>query len=208
MKPDCYFVFTFLFSLSFLSPVCPINCNKTQYAWPMDGPQLCCDKCPPGKHMVRRPDRTCGIECQSCTGRRYTDAPNEELGCEFCENCDKPHMEYHSECSSTRNAVCRCEAGYRCQDDPCKQCVPIPSTTTTKPTLPPSTTGAIPTLRTTSQPIKGITLAAVAKIKPFMLWIKSKHGYMLAKDPQPASPCSEDEQVSTPIQEVLGKCEV
>lgn len=33
-------------------------------------------------------------------------------------------------------------------------------------------------------------------------------GYMLAKDPQPASPCSEDEQVSTPIQEVLGKCEV
>ncbi|KAM8870393.1 tumor necrosis factor receptor superfamily member 1B isoform 2-T4 [Spinachia spinachia] len=185
----------------------------------MDAAQLCCNKCPPGEHMVRRPPSTCGIECQPCIGLRYSDTYNEEMGCEICENCNKSNMEYYSPCSTTRNAVCRCKAGYRCRDDLCKQCVPIPST---KPTLPPPTTGAVTTLLTTSQPVKdtvwflviiallcgGITMAAAAKIKPLLLWIKSKHGYVSAKDPQPVSPCFEDEEVSTPIQEVLGKCEV
>ncbi|XP_037309345.2 tumor necrosis factor receptor superfamily member 14 isoform X2 [Pungitius pungitius] len=206
MKPDV-FVFTLLFSPYFLSPVCPINCNETQYDWPMDGPQLCCNKCPPGEHMVRRPVITCGIECRPCPGALYIDTYNVEMSCEICQKCDKPHMEYSSLCSTTRNAVCKCKAGYRCIDASCKECEAMPSTTT-KPTLPPSTTGDITTQLEPSQPVNGITMVAVAKIKPFLLWIKSKHGYVLAKDPQPASRCSEDEEVSAPIQEVLGKCEV
>ncbi|XP_031708688.1 CD27 antigen [Anarrhichthys ocellatus] len=233
-------VFTFLCSLSFLSPVFSIHCNNTQYAWPVDRPKLCCNMCLPGEHMVRRSSSICEIVCRPCIGDRYSDTYNREMSCEVCENCNKPNMEYSSPCTTTHNAVCRCKADYRCKDDSCRQCVPIPSTTTkstlppstlppsTLPpsTLPPSTTvlkpGALTTLWTPTQPIRdavwflviisllcaGITLAAVAKIKPFMRWVKAKHGYILAKDPQPVPQCSEDEEVSTPVQEVLGKCEV
>ncbi|XP_034409772.1 tumor necrosis factor receptor superfamily member 6 [Cyclopterus lumpus] len=126
-------------------------------------------------------------------------------------------MEYRLHCNATHNAVCGCKANYRCKDQSCEQCVPIPSTTT-KSTLPPSTT-ALTTVGT-PQPIRdevwflviitllcaGITIAVVTKIKPFMFWIKSKHGYRLAEG-SPSVP-SGSEEVSTPVQEVLGKCEV
>ncbi|XP_068591183.1 uncharacterized protein [Cebidichthys violaceus] len=174
--------------------------------------------------MEWRSVSTCEIVCQPCIGARYIDTYNRDKSCKICENCDKPNMEYSSPCSTTHNAVCRCKADYRCKDNSCKKCEPIP--TTTKPTLSPSTTvlkpGALTTLWTPSHPIRdtawflviiallcaGITLAAVAKIKPFMRWIKSKHGYIFPKDAQPVPQCSEDEEVSTPVQEVLGKCEV
>ncbi|XP_054477640.1 tumor necrosis factor receptor superfamily member 5 isoform X2 [Anoplopoma fimbria] len=225
MQPLCCFVFTFLCSISFVSPGLSIHCNNTQYLWPVDQPKLCCNKCPPGKNMIRRPPTSCGIECEPCSGDQYSDAYNEELSCEFCENCDKPNMEYGSHCNATHNAVCRCKTDYRCKDRSCQQCVLIPSTTT-KPTLPPSTTvlkpGALTTLWPSTQPIRdtvwflviiailcvGIAFAVVTKIKPFMRWIKSKQGYIFYKGPSPVTTSSEEEEVSTPVQEVLGKFDV
>ena len=46
MLPLC--AFTLLCTLSFLAPVLSIDCNNTQYPWPYENPNLCCDKCPPG----------------------------------------------------------------------------------------------------------------------------------------------------------------
>ncbi|XP_056301147.1 uncharacterized protein cd27 isoform X1 [Pseudoliparis swirei] len=174
--------------------------------------------------MVRtRPSSSCEIECELCIGDRYIDTYNDKLNCKICKNCLKPNMEYRLHCNATHNAVCTCKANYRCKDQSCEQCVPIPSTTT-KSTFPPSTPvlkpGALTTVRTPSQPIRdtvwfvviitllcaGITIAVVTKIKPFMFWIKSKHGYRLARD-SPSVP-SGSEEVSTPVQEVLGKCEM
>lgn len=48
MQPLCYIALTALCSLLFLSPVASIQCNKTQYQWPVKAPTLCCNKCPPG----------------------------------------------------------------------------------------------------------------------------------------------------------------
>lgn len=48
------------------------------------------------------------------------------------------NMEYKSHCNGTHNVVCKCKAGYECEDQSCGQCVPILSTT--NPTLP-STSG-------------------------------------------------------------------
>lgn len=52
------------------------------------------------------------------------------LFCFFTAN-----MEYLSRCNVTHNAVCKCKAGYECKDLYCKQCLPIPSTTTLRTTV-------------------------------------------------------------------------
>ncbi|CAM9151916.1 unnamed protein product [Lampetra planeri] len=51
----------------------------------------------------------------------------------------------------------------------------------------------------------GILLVVSTKIKPFLRWIGSKHGYVLADKNVPAPPSSDeqDEQVSKPVQEIL-----
>ncbi|KAI3361142.1 hypothetical protein L3Q82_013338 [Scortum barcoo] len=186
MKLLCYYAFIFLCPLFFLPHVLSLQCSKIQYEWPIDKPSLCCNMCPPGDYLVRRPPDKCGPECQRCTEGRYTDTHNVHLYCELCHSCNKPNMEYESQCNGTHNAVCRCKAGYRCNDQPCKECVPIPPTTTSTP--PPSTTALkAPTFTTLQAPFKP--------------------GYFLAGQPTPTPTCSEDEDVSTPVQEVCGKCD-
>ncbi|XP_068179490.1 CD27 antigen-like isoform X3 [Antennarius striatus] len=248
MQPLHYFPSILLCSLSFLSSVLSIQCNEKQYPWPPLKPEFCCNMCPPGKHLVRRLD-DCQIECDDCEGKRYMDTYTKELTCKFCKNCDRPSMEYKSNCNSTHNAECRCKSGYECKEkQPCTQCVPIP---TTKPTLPPSTTAnmeyksdcnsthnaecrcksgyeckekpckqcvPIPTTKPTLPPSTtgtdaagslviigllsaGIAVILVTKIKPFLHWIRSKHGSLMADSCPPVAPCSEDEEVSRPVQE-------
>ena len=85
--------------------------------------------------------------------------------------CLTANMEYKSLCNATHNAVCRCKAGYECQDKFCKDCVPI--RTTTKPTLPPSTTGRIPLLQAFSQ-IGHISVEISANI-PTLFVLKCVH---------------------------------
>ncbi|XP_039973565.1 CD27 antigen [Xiphias gladius] len=220
MQPICYIAFTLLCSLSFLSSELSIQCNKTQYAWPIKAAKFCCNKCPPGKFMVRRQEDSCEIVCDFCMGSRYIDIFNVEMSCKICQECKKPNMQYKFYCNATHNAVCRCTAGYRCSDQPCTECVsiqPIPPSTTT------STTDTLPTF---TKPIRdtawflvlnallctGLAFVVVTKIKPFLHWIRSKHiscceGYFLPDKPAPVPPCSEDEEVSKPVQEVCGKCD-
>ncbi|KAK2910100.1 hypothetical protein Q8A73_007815 [Channa argus] len=127
-------------------------------------------------------------------------------------------MKLLSRCNTTHNAVCTCTAGYKCKDQPCTQCEAI--STPTKPTLTPSTS----ILTTTWKPPKsiietvwflviiallcaGIALLVVARIKPILRWIRSKHGYFLTQKPAPESQFFEHEEVSKPVQEVCGKCD-
>nr|XP_019948209.1 PREDICTED: CD27 antigen [Paralichthys olivaceus] len=185
-----YVAFFLLCRLPFLFPSkSNLQCNETQYSWPVETAKLCCDKCPPGKHMARRPDESCTIECKLCEGERYIHYYNVAMNCEFCRSCNKSNMEYKSRCKTDQNAVCRCKAGYRCRDPSCTQCVPKPPTT--KSTLPPSTTTSTPEALTTLKPTKsvretvwflviiallciGIALVIVTKIKPFLSWIRAK----------------------------------
>lgn len=51
------------------------------------------------------------------------------------------NFETKTNCTPTNNTVCRCKTGYRCKDDTCSKCVPIPTPTPIRTTLPPATTG-------------------------------------------------------------------
>ncbi|XP_059195095.1 tumor necrosis factor receptor superfamily member 11A [Centropristis striata] len=223
MQPLCDFALVFLCSLSLLSPVLSLHCNDTQYAWPLDQPRLCCNKCPPGKHLVSRDDNNCKIVCKPCTGERYLEKWNLEMYCEICEICNSENGEYKSTCTPTKNAVCKCKAGYECTDQSCKQCVPMKTTTTP---LTPSNTALKPSVThwQPSQPIRetvwflvitallcaGLAAIVVTKIKPFLRWLETKQGCFLTKEPNlaPVATCSDDEEgISTPVQEVREKCD-
>ncbi|KAI4794571.1 hypothetical protein KUCAC02_031976 [Chaenocephalus aceratus] len=194
------------------------------YAWPAVTPTLCCDKCAPGQRMLTRSEVTCAPVCGPCKETLYRDTYNVKMSCAFCRNCNKSNMAYASNCNSTHNAVCRCNAGYKFRDASRKQCVPIPPTTITPTAAPPTAgeptageptagepTAALKPGLTTAWPpapqLRGLAIVFVANIKPFLRWIKSTNGYFLAKEAAPVPACSEDEEVSTPIQEVVGKCE-
>ncbi|KAK5921813.1 hypothetical protein CgunFtcFv8_019140 [Champsocephalus gunnari] len=224
MQPLCYL--SLLCTLSSLSSVLSLNCSDRHYAWPVVTPTLCCDKCAPGQRMLKRSEVTCAPECGPCKETLYRDTYNVKTSCAFCRNCNKSNMASASNCNSTHNAVCRCNAGYKFRDASRKQCVPIPPTTI-KPTPAPPTAALKPGLTTAWPPAPqlrvltdtvwflviiallcaGLAIVFVANIKPFLRWIKSTNGYFLAKEPAPVPACSEDEEVSTPIQEVVGKCE-
>ncbi|XP_021176046.2 tumor necrosis factor receptor superfamily member 23 [Fundulus heteroclitus] len=225
MLPLCYLTVSLLWSLPFLSSVFPLNCNETQYEWPMQNPKNCCKKCPPGFHYISRSQESCDIKCEPCKGERYMDSYNLETTCYVCDVCNKANFEKVSSCKPTTNTVCKCSVGYRCKDGPCTKCEPVP--TTIKSTPPPSTTeatGFSSTTRTTIKPnnpirdtqwylviivllCAGIALVVVTKIKPFLHWIRSNQGYFLPQKVVVVSPCAVDDDVSKPVQEVCGKCD-
>ncbi|XP_029359996.1 tumor necrosis factor receptor superfamily member 5-like [Echeneis naucrates] len=169
-----------------------IECNKTQYSWPVNNPTLCCNMCQPGQRMVRRNTKSCEITCKACEGDRYTEFSNLEMSCHICKTCKNSNMEYKLHCNATHNAVCRCKDGYKCEDQSCTQCVPASDTTT--PTLPSFTTATtsetITTLLSSSKPVRdtlcflviiallcvGLALAFLTKIKGFLRWIRSMYG--------------------------------
>ncbi|KAM4581192.1 tumor necrosis factor receptor superfamily member 6 [Odontesthes bonariensis] len=223
IPPLYYLTFSLLCSLLLVSSGISIKCNKTQYDWPVDNPKLCCDKCPPGQHMVRRPVNNCGIECNPCESHLFfSDSYNVNPVCTVCKDCNKPNMELESNCTATHDTVCKCKAGFKWRDQSCTECVLMP--TTIEPTGPPSTTasrlGNVTKPQSPREPIRdtvwflvivallcaGITLAVVIKIKPFLQWIRLNQGYILTKNTM-RLPATEDEGVSKPVQEMCGKCD-
>ncbi|XP_041843106.1 tumor necrosis factor receptor superfamily member 23 [Melanotaenia boesemani] len=220
MRPLYYFTFSLLCSLSLLSSGITLKCNDMQYPWPLQHSKFCCDKCPPGQYMVRRPEDKCGTQCEPCIGDRFIHTYNVEQDCSVCDTCSKLYMELKSSCNATHNTQCKCKAGFKCSDESCTNCEPMP--TTIKPILPPSTTaskiGNLTTPKPTPEPVKdsvwflvivallclGIALVMVTKIKPFLFWIRFNHGYFLTEKCAEA-PCAE--VVSQPVQEVCGKCD-
>lgn len=225
MQPPHHLVLTLLYSLPLLSAVLSIQCNKTQYAWPGENPWLCCNRCPPGTRMAWRQDRTCEINCVNCMAKQYSDTSNVDLTCMFCRKCDELNMEYESHCTRTHNAVCRCKAGYSCQDKTCSECVPLPTTTTSstvspttttsstiiptkfEPSTPDTSTGPVWFLLTVALLCALVAFVVIAKAYSLQRWIRYKLGYFLAEKPVSVTHCSEEDGVSTPIQEVCGKCD-
>ncbi|KAG7474389.1 hypothetical protein JOB18_007952 [Solea senegalensis] len=218
MQRLCYVAFSLLCSLPSIHS---LQCSETEYAWPVEEATFCCKKCEPGKYMDWRQEASCEIKCDFCKEGLYRDSYNVDMNCNLCKSCKKTNMEYKSHCNATHNAVCRCKAGYKCRDQQCTQCLPIPTTTT----LPPSTTASTlqaPTTLVPPKPIRdqtvwflvitallctGIALVVVAKIKPLLRWIRSRRGYFLTEKPVPVPSCSEEDVVSKPVQEVCGKCD-
>lgn len=222
MLPVCYLTVSLLWSLPFLSSGLAIQCNKTQYEWPLPNPTLCCTMCPPGYRYVKRSQTTCDITCKPCDENRYMDIYNLEWNCNVCDVCRKANFETASNCTSTRNTVCKCSPGYKCVDASCTYCESVPTTFSPTPT-PPTTVGATST-KTTDKPVTtirdtqwflviiallcaGIALAVVTKIKPLLHWIRSNHGYFLAQKVIVNPPRTVDDDVSKPVQEMCGKCD-
>ncbi|XP_077431377.1 tumor necrosis factor receptor superfamily member 5 [Vanacampus margaritifer] len=191
---------TSLCSLCLYSSALSLQCKNSEYAWPVKAPQRCCDKCPPGEHMIRRSRTTCQIECGHCTGQRYTDSYNVEMSCDVCAMCDKPNMEYESPCRSSQNALCRCQAGYECADEACTQCLHIPGTVKS------GTTDAKWYL-VEALPVCVFLVAVVLLVLPFRSWLRSKHGCSEVKRVSGLLGTEEEMAQCKPVQEVCGKCE-
>nr|XP_057909669.1 tumor necrosis factor receptor superfamily member 5 isoform X2 [Doryrhamphus excisus] len=163
-------------------------CNHSQYPWPVKAPQLCCDKCPPGQHMIQRSSSSCAINCEPCTGYRYSDSYNVEMSCNVCRMCDKPNMEYESPCQKSSNAVCRCIEGYTCVDQECTGCFHVPGT------IKSNTTDAVGYL------VAIVLLCAVITVIVFLRCVRSKHVAVMRCTDQ-------EEEACKPVQEMCGKCD-
>ncbi|XP_064802326.1 uncharacterized protein LOC135520593 isoform X2 [Oncorhynchus masou masou] len=124
----------FLSLPSLLSLVQSLTCNEKQYAWPLHVSQWCCDKCPPGQHMVGRcTGQNSPTQCTNCTSGYYSDSYNFNIGCKSCDGCSMSELQYVSRCSTKQNDVCSCKPGYRCRGSgTCLDCEEIPSPNTPK----------------------------------------------------------------------------
>ncbi|XP_051921297.1 tumor necrosis factor receptor superfamily member 6 isoform X1 [Hippocampus zosterae] len=188
--------------LYLLSCALSMQCKDSQYAWPVKAPQRCCDKCPPGEHMIRRSRTGCQIACGRCTGERYTDSYNVEMSCNVCVTCDKPNMEYESHCRNSQNAVCRCQVGYECTDEACAACGRAPGT------VEPSTTDPKWYLLKILPVCVVLVIIVVIflLVLPLLGRIRSKHGFY-SVEVKAIRGMPEDEEMRKPVQEVCGKCE-
>ncbi|XP_034553223.1 CD27 antigen [Notolabrus celidotus] len=220
MPSHYYLAFTFI-GVSFLSAVLSKKCNESQYPWPRNKPEFCCDRCLPGRRMAWRSDSTCKIQCDPCMKGQYRDTCNVELSCKFCRSCKESNLEFESTCNGTHDAVCRCKAGFRCRGQPCTECEQIPTTvtpsaTTVSTTLPQPFTTTKLTPNTQDRAwlwvmvallCAGIACFVAAKNNSLKRWFGNKLCYYLDEKPATSSTSSEDEEVSKPIQEVCGKCD-
>ncbi|XP_061669340.1 tumor necrosis factor receptor superfamily member 5-like, partial [Syngnathoides biaculeatus] len=226
-KMHTYLVLTSLCSLWFLAPsVLSMQCKDRQYAWPVKAPHSCCDKCPPGQHMIRRSPTACDIECGLCTGDRYTDSYNVQMTCDVCRMCDKSNMEYESTCHTSRNAVCRCEAGYKCTDEACTECLRVPGTvkSSTTANLSPECHGCPKPgadlvdpddVRADAKhnlveilPVCAVIAVVVALlVMAFRQWIRPKNCSNSEDTPTAVLLSTEEKEACKPVQEMCGKCE-
>ncbi|KAF4088205.1 hypothetical protein AMELA_G00079680 [Ameiurus melas] len=214
----------FLLLTHLLCHVNPQECD-TKYQYKDDNVR-CCKKCEPGYYMEKRCTKSSETLCKQCRSDYYMDEYSKELVCLRCSQCTKEHMVYKKNCSSTSDAVCDCESGYKCNSKPCTDCVKIPTTapppptTTTKTTTTVITNAKIYVQETTaSQDTVWITLSLCCVCILLTCFILiSRHtlpcGWiMLAstgsfggskKTSAESSQCTEDEEVPMPVQEVCG----
>ncbi|XP_030015179.1 tumor necrosis factor receptor superfamily member 4 [Sphaeramia orbicularis] len=180
-----------------------IDCNKPnlnmEYETPCSSTQNAVCRCKAG-YTYKDISRT---SCTPITSQQPTSSTTETV-------------EYKPSCNNTHNAACRCKAG---------DCPPV--ATTNRPILRPSTSAIQPQTTSTkpAKPIKdtvwflvivfllcaGIIMIIATKISPVLHWIRSKHGYCLANKPIPVAVqvplCTEEDEVSKPVQEMCGKCD-
>ncbi|XP_073782099.1 uncharacterized protein isoform X2 [Danio rerio] len=118
-----------------------LKCNeRTEYA----ENQQCCKKCKPGQFM----DEKCGTssrdtQCKPCGNGFFTNEYNIKYKyCSPCTKCTKEHMRYKRTCTTTGDAECTCEDGYKCSSNKCERCDIVLKTT--PPTKIPPVTNVMP----------------------------------------------------------------
>ncbi|KAJ8005177.1 hypothetical protein DPEC_G00143930 [Dallia pectoralis] len=126
----CWWITATLLSLSaHLDSVQSLECDRlTQYSWHTGDTDLCCLKCKKGQHMSSRcsggkPE----TKCSNCPDGYYSDSYNIRSECESCHGCSMSEgLEKVSSCTTEKNDVCRCKAGFRCKGTgPCLECEKI-----------------------------------------------------------------------------------
>ncbi|XP_029688280.1 tumor necrosis factor receptor superfamily member 5-like isoform X2 [Takifugu rubripes] len=207
MQQLCYLAITFSCTLCFAPLLRSLGCNETQYR-SSHGEQSCCNKCRPGHYVVQHCTASSPTKCKPCEDQRYIQTYNMEWSCDFCGSCSASNMEYKSHCNATHDSVCKCKPGYECTDRPCTQCRPVSPTTRPPPPVTPVTVITVETSKDTLWLMQmaaflliTVAVCVVLKKKAGQQWITSKCGYLLAKTHEPVSPCSDDEEVTKPVQE-------
>ncbi|XP_065126213.2 uncharacterized protein [Paramisgurnus dabryanus] len=124
-----------LLSSHVLPLVQSLKCDeRTEYLESFENPvrDQCCKKCAPGQFMEERciPGSPNTV-CDTCNDGYFTDDYNIMYHrCSQCTKCTKEHMKYEKNCTLTRDAVCTCVDGYKCNGSRCETCVEVntPST--------------------------------------------------------------------------------
>ncbi|MBN3317942.1 TNR14 factor, partial [Atractosteus spatula] len=77
----------------------------------------CCPMCPAGSRVLRHCTEFSNTSCIPCVGSTYIDQPNGLSTCLQCKVCDPGHgLQNLSDCTSTRNRLCRVLIHYYCTD--------------------------------------------------------------------------------------------
>ncbi|CAH1240347.1 TNFRSF11B [Branchiostoma lanceolatum] len=73
---------------------------------------LLCDKCRPGKFMVRECTETTPTQCGVCGENEYTEHHNIVMECFRCTDCTKLHQHVVLECTPATDRQCVCDDGF------------------------------------------------------------------------------------------------
>lgn len=205
-----------LLSSHVLPLVQSLKCDeRTEYLETFENPvrSQCCKKCAPGQFMEKRciPGSPNTV-CDTCNDGYFTDDYNIMFHrCLQCTKCTKEHMKYEKNCTLTRDAVCTCVDGYRCNGSRCETCVEV------KPPIPDANQA------TTDNVWISVSLcfACVCVCVLFTCFLLiSRHAWPCKrimststghwfpqKSNSGSSECTEEEEVPMPVQEVCGKTE-
>ncbi|XP_056090854.1 tumor necrosis factor receptor superfamily member 6 [Rhinichthys klamathensis goyatoka] len=146
------------------------------------------------------------------------DVYNDNFDCHHCTTCTNEHMKYKKNCTTTRDAVCTCDEGYRCSDSNCENCVKVQTYT---PSPRPAFTATAPHTQNNvwiSVSLCFVCVCVCVLFTCFLLisrhartcgWIMSAStGFWSSKKSNSgSSQCTEEEEVPMPVQEVCGKTE-
>ncbi|XP_006885951.1 PREDICTED: tumor necrosis factor receptor superfamily member 1B [Elephantulus edwardii] len=90
--------------------------------------QMCCSKCPPGKHVKNFCTTTSDTVCDTCEDSTYTQLWNWVSECLSCNSrCSSDQVEVQA-CTREQNRICNCKPGWYCtlkRQEGCRLCAPL-----------------------------------------------------------------------------------
>uniref|UniRef100_A0A8C5P2X0 Tumor necrosis factor receptor superfamily member 5 n=1 Tax=Jaculus jaculus TaxID=51337 RepID=A0A8C5P2X0_JACJA len=102
-------------------PEPPTACSENQYLVN----NQCCDKCPPGKKLVKDCTELTETQCTPCGKGEFLDTWNSLTRCHQHQYCE-PHsgLQVLKEGTSETDTTCTCQEGQHCTSNDCERCAP------------------------------------------------------------------------------------
>ncbi|KAM9445781.1 tumor necrosis factor receptor superfamily member 9a isoform 1-T2 [Clarias gariepinus] len=101
-----------------------VEITETCEDWDLHGiDQICCNRCSPGYHAVKRCAKERSELCVPCEPNTFAlQQTSLEWKCNRCTQCTGPQVQLKP-CKANADTVCGCKSGFRCGDERCNYCV-------------------------------------------------------------------------------------